>query len=319
MSNKKSDYIRHNAVSIEFQKDESWSILSPVEQSIKAKIDTIGTPLNKWNIRINYGIKTGLNEAFIIDKATRDMLIAQDPKSAEIIRPILRGKDIKRYTYEFADMYLIASHNGYQDIDGNKIEPIDIDEYPSISAWMNSEAWNTRPDKGTAYERLNSRTDKGTTPYNLRDCAYLDDFNRQKIMYAETMRVHKGEGADRFPRFSIDDSSYYTDKTCFVMTGDQLKYILAIINSSLAKYIIKSNVAVLDKGGFLMQKIYVEQFPIPKTNHETITELEMLVDNAIDARTAKESTNDFEDKIDRIVYDMFGFTDEEVAVIESSL
>lgn len=81
--------------------------MSPIEQSIKRKIEAIGVPLKDWNISINYGIKTGCNEAFIIDGETKDALIAQDPKSAEIIRPILRGRDIKRYSYDFADKWLI--------------------------------------------------------------------------------------------------------------------------------------------------------------------------------------------------------------------
>ncbi len=90
----------------------SWCILSPIEQSIKRKIEAVGVPLKDWNISINYGIKTGCNEAFIIDGATKDALIAQDPKSAEIIRPILRGRDIKRYSYEFADKYVILAEFG---------------------------------------------------------------------------------------------------------------------------------------------------------------------------------------------------------------
>src|SRR5699024_8926561 len=93
--------------------DDSWIILTPIEKSIKDKIERIGTPLKDWDIKINYGIKTGFNQAFIIDEETRKALIKEDPKSAEIIRPILRGRDIKRYSYDFANIYLINTHNGY--------------------------------------------------------------------------------------------------------------------------------------------------------------------------------------------------------------
>ncbi|MDR0872011.1 MAG: hypothetical protein LBN27_00900 [Prevotellaceae bacterium] len=86
---------------------ESWVILSPIEQQIKNKIEKIGTPLKDWNINIYRGILTGLNEAFIIDGKTKDELIKKSPKNAEIIRPILRGRDIKKYGYEFADLWLI--------------------------------------------------------------------------------------------------------------------------------------------------------------------------------------------------------------------
>ena len=96
-------------MNVSYQKDESWTILSPIEQSIKQKIESVGTPLKDWNIKINRGILTGFNEAFIISGEKRDELIAQDPNSAEIIRPILRGRDIKKYNYEFANLYLICT------------------------------------------------------------------------------------------------------------------------------------------------------------------------------------------------------------------
>jgi hypothetical protein len=111
-------------VSIPFTSSDSWTILSPIEQRIKAKIEAVGTPLRDWGVRINFGIKTGCNEAFIINGATRARIIAADPNSAEIIRPILRGKDIKRYGYNFANQYLIATHNGYRDENRNEVLPI---------------------------------------------------------------------------------------------------------------------------------------------------------------------------------------------------
>lgn len=124
---KRSDYIKQNTLQISFNKDDSWIILSPIEQSIKHKIESVGTPLKDWNIRINRGILTGYNEAFIIDKAKRNELIEQDPKSAEIIRPILRGRDIKRYSYEFADLYLICTFPS---------KHYNIDKYPAIRDYL---------------------------------------------------------------------------------------------------------------------------------------------------------------------------------------
>jgi len=103
--------------------EKSWIVLKPEEQSIKEKIERLGTPLKDWDVDINYGIKTGYNEAFIIDGDTKDQLIAEDPKSAEIIKPILRGRDIKRYKAEFADLWLIATFPSLN---------IDIDNYPAV-------------------------------------------------------------------------------------------------------------------------------------------------------------------------------------------
>ena len=157
-----SDYIKQNGVEgYRFDSSESWVILSEIEQRIKAKIEAVGTPLKDWDIQINYGIKTGFNEAFIINGEKRKELIAQDPKSAEIIRPILRGRDIKRYGYEFADLYLINTHNGVKE---KGIKRINIEDYPAVKAYLD-----------LFYPQLEKRADQGDTPYNLRNCAYIEE------------------------------------------------------------------------------------------------------------------------------------------------
>ena len=122
-----SVYVEQNGVAITFFNAESWTILSPIEQSIKEKIATFGTPLKEWDIRINFGVKTGFNKAFIIDSAKKDELIAADPKSAEIIRPILRGRDIKRYRCNFAGSWLISTFPS---------KKYDIDDYPAIKSHL---------------------------------------------------------------------------------------------------------------------------------------------------------------------------------------
>lgn len=109
----------------------SYVIVNPEMARIKKRIEEVGTPLKDWDVSINYGIKTGFNEAFIIDGKKKDELIAADPKSAEMIKPILRGRDIKRYRANFADLWLINSHNGYGDV-----PPIDINDYPAIKAHL---------------------------------------------------------------------------------------------------------------------------------------------------------------------------------------
>ena len=167
---KLSDYIKQNGVEgCRFDSSESWVILSEIEQRIKTKIEAVGTPLRDWDIQINYGIKTGFNEAFIINGEKRKELIAQDPKSAEIIRPILRGRDIKRYGYEFADLYLINTHNGVKE---KGIKRINIEDYPAVKAHLD-----------LFYPQLEKRADQGDTPYNLRNCAYIEDFSKQKIVW----------------------------------------------------------------------------------------------------------------------------------------
>ena len=179
---------------------ESWVVLSPIEQRIKAKIEAVGTPLKDWDIQINYGIKTGFNEAFIISGEKRKELIEQDPKSEEIIRPILRGKDIKRYGYNFADKWLINTHNGVKE---KGVKPINIDNYSAVKNHL---------DK--YYPELEKRQDKGDTPYNLRNCAYMEDFDKQKIVYPETT-----QGA----YFVFDEKKMFIDKTCFMLISDKEK------------------------------------------------------------------------------------------------
>jgi type II restriction/modification system DNA methylase subunit YeeA len=145
---------------------DSWVVLSPIEQRIKAKVEAVGIPLRDWDINIYRGILTGCNEAFIIDGKKKNELITADPKSEEIIRPILRGRDIKKYGYEFADLWLINTHNGIKE---KGIKPIDINDYPAVKEHLNK-----------YYPELEKRADKGDTPYNLRNCAYMEDFISKK-------------------------------------------------------------------------------------------------------------------------------------------
>lgn len=124
---KGSDFIDQKGSFSKFTDDDSWVILSPIEQQIKAKIEKVGTPLKDWDISIYRGVLTGYNEAFIIDGKKKDELIAADPRSAEIIRPLLRGRDIKRYSYEFADLWLIATFPS---------KNYNIDDYPAVKKYL---------------------------------------------------------------------------------------------------------------------------------------------------------------------------------------
>ena len=176
---------------------------------------------------------------------------------------------------------------------------MDINNYPAIKKHF---------DK--YYDKLKKRADKGDTPYNLRNCAYMDDFSKQKIVFAETMRVHKGVVEERFPRFSLIDDEYYLDKTCFMITGDDLPYILAVINSSVINYFIHKNVAVLDTGGFLMQKIYIETLPVPETTIEKKNIIAALVRKLL-TETETGEREQLEEEIDRSITALFGLSPKE--------
>ena len=261
-----SDLIEQDGQYMNFT-SEPWVILSPIEQSIKEKLEKYGTPLKDWDIEINYGIKTGCNEAFIINEAKRAELIKKDPKSAEIIRPILRGKDIKRYGYDFKGLYLIATHNGYKDV-----PRVNIDDYPAIKEWLDNGgiAYNGKEYKG--YETIAKRADQGDTPYNLRSCAYMDDFSKPKICYSETNNA-------KATKIAFDIEGYYPDKTCFVLVADELetiKHIYSIMSSEIFTWYMYNTSPLLNDSGISLTKDSVLRFPVcDKGANYCLTEAEM--------------------------------------------
>jgi len=243
---------------------------------IKRKIEEKGTPLKDWDIRINYGIKTGFNDAFIIDGAKRKELIEQDPKSDEIIRPILRGRDIKRYGYDFADLWLINTHNGIKEKD---IKPINIEDYPAIKKHLDN-----------YFPQLEKRSDKGDTPYNLRNCAYMEDFYKQKIMYSEIVRE---------PQFYLDkESEFYPEATTFIITGEGLEYLYHLLHSKPVTYFFKTFYAGggLGNEGYRYKKVFLEKLPIPNNNKN----FDINSENA-----------------DNITYNLYELNDEEIEFIEN--
>ena len=160
-----SVFVRQEGMVCDFASSEPWVILTPIEQSIKRKIETVGTPLKDWDIQIYRGVLTGCNEAFIISTEKRDEILAncqsddERKRTDELIRPILRGRDIKRYGYDWANLWLVNTHNGIR----GKLPRIDINEYPAVKAHLDQ-----------YWDKIRDRADQGDTPYNLRNCAYLD-------------------------------------------------------------------------------------------------------------------------------------------------
>ena len=269
----------------------AWVVLSPIELNIKQKINTYGIPLANWEIKIYRGILTGYNSAFIIDSEVRKQLIASDPKSVELIRPILRGRDIQRYGYDFANLWLINVHNGLKDED---IAPVSIEEYPAIKAHLDA-----------FYPKLAKRADKGVTPYNLRNCAYMNELSKQKIIW--------GEISDK-PKFAIDISGEFTpEATTFMMTGHHLKYLLCFLNSTLSEYFFAKIGTTTGMGTLRWKKYLIETLPVPKVDATTLNEFEDIVDNLLCDKT----NIDFYIKcINKRIYEIFNFTQEEIEFIE---
>lgn len=278
--------------------EESVVIASGVQALLKNRIEEKGVPLRQWNISISYGIKTGLNSAFIISREKKEELIAQDPKSAEIIKPILRGRDIKRYKADYADLWLINSHNGYRDI-----PRIDVAKnYPAI--WSHLQGINNDTNGG-----VERRQDQGAHWSNLRNCAYLPDCEKDKIVYAEIVYDSA---------FYYDTGNYYPEATSFIMTGERLKYLVAMLNSTLLTYAFKSFYAGGDLRGntFRYKKVFLENLPVPQIALDAQRPFETLVDKILEAKKKGEDTSSYEAEIDRLVYALYGLTDEEIAVVE---
>lgn len=277
---------------------DSWVIMSKDQRALINKIETVGKPLNEWDISINRGILTGFNEAFIIDGETKDRLIAEDPKSAEILKPILRGRDIKRYKANFADLWLIASHNGYTK-DGKRIERIHIEDYPAIKNHL---------DK--YWEAIEKRYDKGDTPYNLRNCAYHEDFQKEKVIYNDiTQKL----------TFFVDLNAFYINNTSYYISGNEnLSFIALVLNSSLIDFYYRKISTQLGKKAIRMFTQFVEKIPIPKPTPTQETQITDLVNQILAAKKEdpEANTQDLEDEIDHLVYKLYGLTYDEVLIVD---
>jgi adenine-specific DNA-methyltransferase len=291
--NNLSIFFRQNSNVSSFTSSNSWVVLLPIEKQIKDKIQLIGLPLKDWDININYGIKTGFNEAFIITEEERKELIEQDPKSADIIRPILRGRDIKRYAYEFADLWLINSHNGIKE---KGIKPIEINDYPAIKKHL---------DK--YHVQLLKRTDKGDSPYNLRNCAYMDDFYKQKIVWIEL--ADKG-------RFAYDYQDHYiTLNGSFIMVGNELEYLCCILNCPIISWLFNTFCISSGVGTNQWRELYVRDLLIPKISNDRKELLLTLFGEVINEKD-KTRNMQIQNDINLIIYDALGLTKDEVEFIE---
>lgn len=244
-------YTEKRQAEYKFEDGEEWVIINPKLLNIKKRIGEMGIPLSDWNTKINYGIKTGLNEAFIIDGQIRASLIEQDPKSETILKPLLRGRDIQKWVPDFANNWLIGLHNGTND------NPrVDIDNFPAIKRWLDSHE-----------PKLSDRYDKGATPYFLRDCAYWQDFEKPKIIYPELTA---------FRNFCFDENDhYFTNNKNFILTGESLKYLCCFFNSDLFNGVFQDNFPELQGGTREMRKIFMEKIPIKRIgkNEEKIFDL----------------------------------------------
>ncbi|MGL2717413.1 class I SAM-dependent DNA methyltransferase [Helicobacter pylori] len=292
---------------------ESFIFADATLLDLRDKMESVGTPLKDQDIQINYGIKTGANEAFIIPTEKRDEILkncddvqkdergmSERERTIELIKPILRGKDIKRYSYEWAHLWVINTHNGYTSAFKSKIPPIDIEKYPAIKTHLDAH-----------YDTIATRCDQGDTPYNLRNCAYLEDFEKEKIVWAEMTDE---------PRFIYDNKGFLTNQTCYFIARDD-KYLFAILNSKVMYFFMRQMASNLGEGAFRWIKQFIERLPIPQItekNQELADKIIALVDKilALKEKDPKANTQRLEKEIDALVYQLYHLTDEEIKIIE---
>ena len=286
--------MRQNSSSCNFSTSDNWVILSNIEQSIKRKIESIGTPLKEWDIQINYGIKTGFNDAFIISTEKRNEILnnctseEERKKTDELIRPILRGRDIKRYSYEWNDLWLIATFPSRH---------YDIEDYPAVKSHLLSFGKERLEQSGKKHkingEDVKARKKTNNKWFETQDSiSYWDDFNKPKLVYPETT-----QGAF----FAYDEKEIYIDKTCFMVTGKDEKtlvYLQKTLSSRLFEFAYKNIFSSIELGqnGFQYNKHALIKLPVSE-------EIIELPDN--------------EEEINNIVYQIYNMCTEEINLIKS--
>ena len=297
--NKLSILVQQQAVECKFASSDSWVILSPIEQSIKQKIDTIGTPLKNWNINIYRGVLTGYNDAFIISTEKRNEILAncqtedERTRTAELIRPILRGRDIKRYAYNWAGLYLIATFPSRH---------YDIEMYPAVKQYLLTFGIEKLEQTGKSYivngEKIKARKKTNNKWFEIQDSiSYWEDFSKPKIVWGNLNLT---------PNYAlVENNSFINAPSSMIVPAS--KYLLAILNSKIADFYIKLLGVTRNGGYFEYKPMFIEQLPIPqlKIENKELAQIERLIDN-----------NNYTE-IEYIVYNLYGLTQDEINYINS--
>lgn len=291
---------------------------------VKDKVDAIGKPLGEWDIEINRGVLTGLNDAFIIDKEKYNELVKKDRKNKEILAPVLRGRDISRYDIEYNDLYLIATYPSKQ---------LDIDIYPEVKSYL--ESFLPYIEQSGAPNRKKTKHKWFETQDTI---AYYNEFRKEKLVYGQISNI---------PKFSYDNKGIVINDTAFIITGEKLKYLLAMLNSNLIwKATVLFYSGIVLSSGIKLGKNSISKIPIIVPTQEQEEYLTNLADKMLESKEKlsklnkllelaindknyemqlelKEKIEDLNEEIldtdyaiDSYVYDIYGITAEERALIE---
>ena len=324
-----SDFVQQHAKPVNFPGSEAWVILSPIEQSIKMKIESVGVPLKDWDIQIYRGVLTGCNEAFIITTEKRNEILAncqteeERQRTEELIRPILRGRDIKRYGCQWANLWLIATFPA---------KNYDIEQYPAVKRYLLSFAEPILREAGLDWVADNHLTDycyqklaqtglyieiagqrirlssgdekarKKTSNkwFETQDSiSYWDDFNKPKVVW--------GEISDR-SKFAYDNRGMFIpEATTFLMVGDEILSLYAFLNSSVAEWYFSKLGPRTGEGTIRWKKYTVERIFAPHISGSYLSEIEDII---------KAQSSDLADKMNFCFYKLYGFSSAEIQYVE---
>jgi len=288
-----SVFVEQNKTVCDFSNSDSWVILTEIEQSIKRKIEAVGTPLKDWDIQINYGIKTGFNDAFVISTEKRNEILAncatedERTRTEELIRPILRGRDIKRYGYDWANLWLIATFPSRH---------YDIEEYPAVKEHLLSFGMERLEQTGKQHvvngEKIKARKKTNNKWFETQDSiSYWDLFFQPKICW-------KAVGKNL--AFAIVESgTFLTAPASFISAGIYNEYILAFLCSNVGTYFIYKNSDTTGAGDIMLNIQSLIKFPVPRETKFDLTSCHSQRNN--------------------LIYQIYNFTESEISYIEANI
>ena len=281
-------FYEENKTEHSFKGKTPWVFFEDEKQMFINAIKEQGVPLAKWELMINRGIITGCNDAFWISSEQYQEMVSADEHCKEILVPHLRGRNINQYQIEWEGSYLINSHNGLKE---EKLPPIDINDYLPIKEHLDA-----------YYDRLEARSDKGNTPYNLRNCAFLRDFGKKKIIYPN-QTIH--------PSFYLDTEGYYINQKAYMIVGRHLGYLTAFFNSALFRYCFTDNFPIIQGAGREMNESIFKRIPVKDVTDEEDAEYERRVMEIQQMKREGQSTEEKEHELDLMILAHYGITDQE--------
>ena len=300
-----SVFVQQSGSECEFSNSDSWVILSPIEQSIKRKIEAVGTPLKDWDINIYRGVLTGYNEAFIISTEKRNEILAncqtedERTRTAELIRPILRGRDIKRYGYNWDGLYLIATFPSRH---------YDIEKYPAVKNYLLGFGIERLEQTGKSHivngEKIKARKKTNNKWFETQDSiSYWEDFSKPKILWKRVGSIL---------RFCYNDNEALgLDSTCFAL-GNNIEFVCCVLNTPMGHYLLQ-DAPKTGTGDLLISVQAVEPIKLPSVTYEINIEfkrlLEMMIANCSD---------DIENEISQKIFNLYGLSHEEQKYIEEN-